>query len=190
MNNLFEGKLIRLRAYEPDDVEIMRRHLLDTEISRSDSEIDWPWARSHVERSVEKKGQHKEEYDGKSLAIETLDGKLVGGLSVGKADRVNGTFSIGLGIADRSEWGKGYAKEAMLLAMRYMFHERRYQKCNLGVYAFNERAIGLYRRLGFVEEGRLRRSYFTAGQYVDEVLMGMTREEFDSQWPEYRCDLT
>ena len=77
----------------------------------------------------------------------------------------------------------------MLLALRYMFHERRYQKCNLGVYAFNERALGLYRRLGFQEEGRLRRNYFTNGEYHDEILLGMTREEFDERYPDWRVAL-
>jgi RimJ/RimL family protein N-acetyltransferase len=92
----------------------------------------------------------------------------------------------GIGLKERSAWGKGYAKEAMLLMLRYMYHERRYQKCNLGVYAYNKRAIAFDRRLGFVDEGRLRRNQFTDGEYHDEILLGMTREEFDQRYPQWR----
>ena len=70
------------------------------------------------------------------------------------------------------------------LVLRYMFHERRYQKCNIGVYAFNLRAIGLYRHLGFVDEGRLRSVYFSNGEFHDEVLIGMTCQELDQLYPE------
>ncbi len=182
--NLFEGKLVRLRAYEPEDREMMYRQLQDSEISRCDSEIKWPYARSHVYRNIERMNENPHA-DDRSLAIETLDGRLIGGLSVYHCDTQNGTFGIGLGIADRTEWGKGYATEAMLLALRFVFHELRYQKCNLGVYAFNTRALRLYQRLGFVEEGCIRRNYYTGGQYHDEIQMGMTREEFDALYPEW-----
>lgn len=188
MPNRFEGEKIRLRAYEPEDAVQMHRHLLDSEISRRDSEIMWPVSVAYLtQRTTSSK--NPEETDSCSLVIETLDGRLIGGLSIGNCNRRNGTYSIGLGIAEPSEWGKGYAKEAMLLAMRHVFHELGYQKCNLGVYDFNARALNLYRRMGFVDEGRLRRNYYTAGAYYDEIQMGMTREEFDERYPEWHIDL-
>jgi RimJ/RimL family protein N-acetyltransferase len=36
----------------------------------------------------------------------------------------------------------------------------------------------LFAKLGFVEEGRRRRTEFMGGRYHDEVLLGMTVEEF------------
>ena len=185
MYNHFEGSLIRLRAVKPEDAEIVQRHLQDCEISRRDSYIDWPESLAEVQQHLEKQDKPGRK-DDKGLIIETLDGQVVGGVNIQLTDPRNGTFSLGIGLGERSAWGKGYAREAMLLILRHMFHERRYQKCNIGVYAFNERAIGLYRRLGFVEEGRLRRVYFTNGEYHDEILMGQTREEFEAQFPEWR----
>ena len=97
-------------------------------------------------------------------------------------------FQLGLGLPN-ARWGKGDAKEAMLLVLRDMFHERRYQKCNIEVYDFNTRALALYHRLGFQDEGCLRRNYFTNGEYHDEIILGMTREEFDARYPEWRVSL-
>lgn len=188
MQNLFEGQLVRLRALEPSDAETLFRHRQDTEISRRDARIQWPPSLAAIRQHLEKSGDGQST-DNIELAITTLDDQLVGGIDVHSTDRRNGTFSIGVGITERSAWGKGYAKESMLLVLRAMFHERRYQKCNIGVYAFNARALTLYRRLGFQEEGRLRRNYFTNGEYHDEILLGMTREEFDTRYPEWRISL-
>jgi RimJ/RimL family protein N-acetyltransferase len=46
-------------------------------------------------------------------------------------------------------------------------------KLELTVFPHNEPAIALYRKLGFREEGLLRRRYFIDGRYVDAVLMGL-----------------
>lgn len=92
-------------------------------------------------------------------------------------------------MIDRAAWGKGYAKEAILLVLRHKFQERRYQKCTIGVYAFNQRAIEFYRYLGFQDEGRVRRNYFTNGSYYDEILLGMTLEEFEARHPDWHIVL-
>ena len=188
MQNLFEGHLVRLRAIEPSDAETLFRHRQDTEISRRDARIQWPRSLATIRQRLENPGDGQST-DDIQLAITTLDNQLVGGIDVHSTDRRTGTFSIGSGLAERSAWGKGYAKEAMLLILRAMFHERRYQKCNIGVYAFNVRALALYRRLGFQEEGCIRRNYFTNGEYHDEILLGMTREEFDARYPKWHVSL-
>ncbi|HMP40259.1 MAG TPA: GNAT family protein [Roseiflexaceae bacterium] len=189
MHNLFTGRLIRLRALEPSDAETLFRHHQDTEISRRDARIQWPRSLADIRRRLETPGE-VQSTDNIELVITTLDDQVIGGIDVQSTDRRNGTFSIGIGLTERSAWGKGYAKEAMLLVLRAMFHEWRYQKCNISVYAFNTRALGLYRRLGFQEEGRLRRTYFSNGEYHDEICLGVTREEFDARYPEWRVSMT
>ena len=39
-------------------------------------------------------------------------------------------------------------------------------------------SLGLFAKLGFVEQARRRRAEFMGGRYHDEVLLGMTVEEF------------
>lgn len=63
--------------------------------------------------------------------------------------------------------------------LRYFFHELRYQKCTVEVSSFNEVSAQLHRKLGFREEGRLRQTVYTDGQYFDEIMMGITAEEFE-----------
>ena len=46
-------------------------------------------------------------------------------------------------------------------------------KVELEVFPHNEPAITLYRKLGFEEEGVLRRRYLIGGHHVDAVLMAI-----------------
>jgi RimJ/RimL family protein N-acetyltransferase len=69
---------------------------------------------------------------------------------------------------------RGYASEAVLLLLRFMFGERRYHKCEVHIYAYNLASLALHRSLGFVDEGRLRDPEFFAGGHHDVVVMGMT----------------
>ncbi|HMA35504.1 MAG TPA: GNAT family protein, partial [Chloroflexia bacterium] len=57
------------------------------------------------------------------------------------------------------------------------FDELRYQKLTVHVYSFNTPSLRLFEQLGFQLEGRLRRTIYTAGQYFDECIYGLTAAE-------------
>src|SRR3990172_2660296 len=48
---------------------------------------------------------------------------------------------------------------------------RRVEKATLEVFATNERAIALYRKMGFEVEAVRKRHYKIRGEYVDDVMM-------------------
>ncbi|HZG86842.1 GNAT family N-acetyltransferase [Paenibacillus sp.] len=54
--------------------------------------------------------------------------------------------------------------------------DRRLTRLELTVMRHNERAIALYRKMGFDIEGVKRRSLFVNGEYVDEYYMGKLLE--------------
>jgi RimJ/RimL family protein N-acetyltransferase len=56
--------------------------------------------------------------------------------------------------------------------------ELRYQKVTVHIYSFAEPSVKLHESLGFQLEGRIRRAVFTNGQYFDELIYGLTKEEF------------
>ena len=51
-----------------------------------------------------------------------------------------------------------------------------YLRIELGVFAGNARAVALYRKAGFVEEGIKRRAVLIDGVFHDEIIMGRLRE--------------
>lgn len=115
------------------------------------------------------------------LAVEaTATGALVGTVGSHRTGPRSGWFEVDvtIGIDHRR---KGYAAEAVVLLMRFMFGERRYHKCLAAILAPNEASLALFRRLGFTEEGRLREHVFFAGRHHDLVMMGMLANEFDQR---------
>ena len=114
--NEFEGILIRLRAVEPEDGDVWYASGLDSELDRRGGFTHLPSSLSaYRERAVE--ASKAPEGDSVSLIIETLDGAVVGGLSVG-ANRRTRVFDYGIGIR-REHWRKGYGTEALELLFRF-----------------------------------------------------------------------
>jgi RimJ/RimL family protein N-acetyltransferase len=49
--------------------------------------------------------------------------------------------------------------------------------------AFNQRALKVYERVGFVLEGRLRQDAFRRGKYWDTLVMSILRSEWQVDSP-------
>ena len=74
--------------------------------------------------------------------------------------------------------GKGYATAATRLAMDYAFTVLNLYKLYLIVDCANERAVKVYAKLGFTEEGRLREEFFVDGEYRDVLRMAIFQPEY------------
>lgn len=180
MGNIFEGRLVRLRAVEIEDWE--RHYRWDrstTDDARASYEIPFPASREQAKAWAEREAKNPAQDDAFRFVIERLDGINVGTLNTHTLNKRNGTFMYGLAIAPEYRRG-GLASEAIRLVLRYYFWEKRYQKVTSEVFGFNTPSIHLHERLGFTLEGRLRRMIFTGGEFHDALLFGMTREEFEA----------
>jgi RimJ/RimL family protein N-acetyltransferase len=180
MGNIWQGERVRLRAVEPGDADSYYEWGRDTDIARADYFIDFPESREGVKRWAAEQAVAEPKNDEYRWTIETLGGEAVGTIRTHNCDRRAGTFRYGVAVA-RKHWRKGYARDAIILVLRYFFRELRYQKCTVEIYAFNEASLHLHRELGFRDEGRLRRTVYTDGQYHDDILMGITAEEFEGK---------
>ena len=84
---------------------------------------------------------------------------------------------LGLAIRRAQDRGRGVGAEAMRLVLAHAFVEMGLQRVWLTVHDDNP-ARRLYARLGFREEGRLRRHVWKRGSHHDLVAMGLLREEW------------
>ena len=104
---------------------------------------------------------------------------LIGSCGFNEVDFIRQTGMIGLFIGEEENRGKGYGREVLNLLLEYGFHTLNLHNIWLRAFSHNERAISLYRRVGFKEIGRRRESYFLNGKRYDDVYMDMLREEFE-----------
>ena len=83
-------------------------------------------------------------------------------------------------IGDKNYWGKGYGYDALKTLIDFIFNECNMEKVKLSVYEFNTRAVACYKKLGFKEEGRLKKELYREGKYGDVILMAVFKEEYFS----------
>jgi RimJ/RimL family protein N-acetyltransferase len=180
-NYFWQGKKVRLRPMSVDDAENSYLESLDSP-SRQVLQlgIELPTSVAKLKEVLAKYADCKD-VDGVIIfTIEDLEGNDVGGISFHSRSSKNGTFGFGV-IVNRPYRGQSYAEDAVRILLRYAFLERRFQKCNSACVHTNEPSIRLHEKLGFVEEGRRRRNLFMNGQYYDDLLFGLTWEEFEEK---------
>ena len=115
--------------------------------------------------------------------VALVDGQVVGWCDICRIGRpvyAHGGV-LGMGIVEEHR-GKGIGEALMRAALDLA------QKCGLSrveltVRADNERAIALYRKLGFIDEGVKRKAIFVDGRYLDVVTMAVLFENLLESHP-------
>lgn len=174
---VWQGERVRLRAIEPADWSAYFAWNQDDGQARSLSDVPFPQSEEAVRQWAARESTRQPEEDSFRFVIENGAGEVVGDLTAHHCDRRVGAFSYGVSIR-REQRRNGYAAEAIRLALRYYFQELRYQKATVHVYSFNEASARLHEALGFTLEGRIRRTVYTNGAHFDELVYGITAEEF------------
>jgi RimJ/RimL family protein N-acetyltransferase len=88
-----------------------------------------------------------------------------------RVDRFSRHAWVGLSLFDARDAGHGYGARMMTQICDYLRDHIAIRKISLDVLASNDRALDLYRRLQFVEEGRMRSQHFTHGRFEDVVIL-------------------
>jgi RimJ/RimL family protein N-acetyltransferase len=170
------GDLVRLRAMEPSDAEALWRWNHDPEVMRwmQDSH---PQSLAQVTRWLgEERGRN--EYGDLLLGVEVqADDKLIGLVRLHGAEPELGIAELDIYLGEKNYWGKGYATDTVRTVCRYGFDKMRLHKITLTVVTENEAAWRAYRKVGFVQEGRLREVFRRDGRWYDQYTMGLLAGE-------------
>lgn len=171
---MYEGKRVRLRGFRPEEAEVCAKWLNDLETMRLAGggaqrprtvEECWTW--------LNKPGQNR-------FAVETLDGRLIGMCVLKDADEQSRHCMLGWLIGEKDARGQGYGSDMIRVLLKYAFEERGMARVALDTFGYNEGAIRLYERLGFVREGVLRENVYAMGRYWDGYFYSMLRGEYDA----------
>lgn len=111
------------------------------------------------------------------FAIHTIDDNFIGTLKIGHIDWRTGTADMGIMIGDKAFWGKGIATESLFLASKYAFDKLCLRKLTSGCASQNTAMVRAFEKLGYVQEGCLRKKFLISGAYDDHVLFGLFKDE-------------
>jgi RimJ/RimL family protein N-acetyltransferase len=172
------GDRVVLRAWERDDVRA--RWESDQTVDATEMKLrDWHEApRSLQQREAEFDAQIAEPDAATVPLIIEVDGRAVGDINLFQIDTRSANAALGLSIWRAEDRGKGFGTDAIVALLRWAFGQMNLHRVELSVDPRNTSAIHIYEKVGFVAEGRRREAHFVDGCYVDDMMMGLLREEF------------
>ncbi len=178
-NYYWQNETVRLRAMLPEDWENHYEDLYDSIARRRlQYEVELPPTEAHQKHVTEIFSNFDPKSGRLMFVIETLDGKPVGGVNLNSIDERHGTFSIGMQIGGIHR-SRGYGTAAMRILLDYAFNERRLNKYYGSVIEDNIASATMLKKLGCSQEGIRKQQIFTNGRYYDEILYGLTKDEFN-----------
>jgi len=104
------------------------------------------------------------------------DDMLIGTMTVLHIDSANARAEIGYALAS-AHWGRGYAQEALRIALAFAFDAMQLRRIEADVDPRNQASCRLLERIGFAREGLLRERWLVAGQLQDSAIYGLLRGE-------------
>ncbi len=159
---------VEYRRAEPSDAQALARFMSDPEVFAGLLQLPYPGVEAWRKR-LESRAHEQDSLHLLALADDTVIGSA-GLHSLGWTPRRR--HVAGLGISVAAAWqGKGIGDELMRRLLDWADHWAGYLRIELTVYVDNARAIALYRKHGFVEEGTNRAHALRDGAYVDSLMM-------------------
>jgi RimJ/RimL family protein N-acetyltransferase len=171
---------IRVRRATPDDagniIELVKGIC-------ADGDVDLPMEPDEFPHTLEEEQKFLDEV-GKSdnsvfLVAETAEGRIVGICNAGGGKRRALRHAVTIGISVHRQFrNRGVGTALLLELINWARSTGVVKRIELSVYARNERAIHVYEKLGFVQEGRRRKAARDrqTGEFIDDLIMALLLE--------------
>lgn len=172
---MIDGKNIRLRSLTKKDLAKTFKWHNDLELKNLTLSHPFPVTDSQEEEwinSIIKDKSNKTIYFG----IEDKSRKiLIGIIFLSRINFIHQTSWLGVFIGDKNARGKGYGKEAVKMIVDYAFNNLNLRKVSLEVVKTNKAAIAVYKKLGFVIEGEMKKQVYVSSLYIDLIIMAVCK---------------
>lgn len=182
---LFEGPDIRFGPIDYEkDPEVESRWTHDSEFMRlMETNPARPMSSAMVKKQYEK--LEKEVEENKNLYHFMIraqaDDRLIGKAVVQWIEWTNGNGFLRLGIGSPEDRRKAYGTQALRMLLRVAFAELNLYRVTAVVPEYNEGAIALLNKFGFVQEVCRRKALDRDGRRWDLYVFGLLSEEWRNQ---------
>ena len=174
-----KGKELTLRAIERTDLPTLQAWANDPATQDGIGEIHFPSSLDFHETWF---AGLKSDRLNQRFVVETSERTIIGLSSIINIDWRNRHAWHGLVIGDSSHRGKGYGVDAIMATMRYAFEELNLMRLDGSMIEYNTLSISAYcgPKLGRREEGRKKNYFYRKGRFWDQVIVGVTREDYET----------
>ncbi|CAH0230408.1 Putative phosphinothricin acetyltransferase YwnH [Peribacillus simplex] len=113
------------------------------------------------------------ENDRETIIVAEINGEVIGWIGFQSENRKRMSHKGSFGMMIRKSFrGMGIGKELIKALLEWAEANPFIEKVSLGVFSTNQRAISLYKKMGFVEEGRKIKEFkMSESEYVDDIIM-------------------
>lgn len=175
---LIKGKLTTLRAIEKSDLPKLNQWANDPEIQKMVG--GWHFPTSMQDQEAWYAGLSCQSLN-QRFAVDGPDGLMIGTAALVSIDWKNRNAFHGLLIGDLAARRKGYGVDVVMALMRYAFDELGLFRLDTDIIEYNERSLRLHlEKCGWQKEGRIEGWYHREGRRWDKILVGITRERYQS----------
>jgi RimJ/RimL family protein N-acetyltransferase len=182
---LFEGQDIRFGPIDHEkDPEIESRWTHDSEFMRMmETTPARPMSAAMIKKQYEKLEKQIEENKNlyHFMIRAKADDRLIGKAVIQWIEWANGNGFLRLGIGAAEDRAKGYGTQALRILLRFAFAELNLFRVSAIVPEYNERAIALLKKFGFVQEVCRRKSLERDGRRWDLYVFGLLNDEWRNQ---------
>ena len=172
---ILKGKKVILRPPKISDAELVVKYGNDPVVNKFTSRNPKKLTVKNIRKWITEELPKDKSYKKFAIDIESVGYIGNTGLQVVKMDNY-AEFDI---VIHRKEfWGKGYGYDATMTVLKYGFEKLKLHMIYLHTYAYNKRAQGLYKKIGFKKNGIMRESVLYKGRYYDKIIMSMLAKEW------------
>ncbi|MCL2561705.1 MAG: GNAT family N-acetyltransferase [Rikenellaceae bacterium] len=170
-NNLLESDAVRLRALEPEDVDLLYKWENDTNVWKV-SNTTVPFSRHILRQFID--SQKYDIFETRQLRLiieEKEQQRAVGTVDLFDIDPYNRRAGVGIIIYDKRDKGQGYASAALQLLIRYVFMALNLHQIYCNILSDNTASLNLFRSKGFLTVGAKRGWVRTTSGWTDEYML-------------------
>lgn len=177
---MIRGEKVYLTELDREHAETMRAWLNDPEVHRYLLVGHVPLTREDEDRFYAAQGLVSDAYNFEIHVAE--DGRYIGHVGLKDVSLVHRHGEIGIVIGDKTAWGKGYGGDAIVTCLKFAFLTLGLHSVCIKTDERHERALELYRRLGFVETGLERERIYCEGRFTGHVVFDMLEQEYRARY--------
>lgn len=162
---------IYLRALEPNDYKVSIKWRKDNAI--------WDMlggTKYFVSTAYEQKWVENAIFNSKDIKLAIClneNDRYIGNVYMTDIDMLKRSCHSHVLIGEKDCWGKGYAREALLMVIDYMFKERNIHRIQANILESNIQSLKMHEKCGYKIEGLMRDAVFKNGKYQNQYILSI-----------------
>lgn len=174
------GERVVLRPVDMDDLDLCLQWYNDPEL-RSVMGASLPMSRSAEREWLERVTKHQGQSPEHLVFMIVFDRQPVGTIGLHEINLVHRRAVIGIRIGEKDYRGRKIGRTAQELIIRYAFNELNLLRLRANIYEGNVPSIRIHEACGYRLAGRLPHWHFKDGQWKDDLIYVLSRDDWIAQ---------